>query len=139
MSKNLYTFRGKSQDGSWHIGDLKLIYDGAVIISRSGLLGVLEIEYGVQLETVGQALDGWCCDVDGNTIFEDDIVDVDGKKFIVNWDNANFRFRLVNKDGEKLPINRDELFNTEFFCYRAKTLKIIGNIFDNPELTEDWK
>ena len=139
MSKTLYTFRGKSQDGSWYIGDLKLIRNGAVIISRTGILGALEIEYDVQVETVGQTIDSRCCDVDGNAIFEDDIADIEGEQFIVDWDSSNFRFCLVNKDGKKIPINRDKLFNIEFFCYRAKALKVIGNIFDNPELTEDWK
>lgn len=69
------------------------------------------------------------CDIGNDEVYEHHILDDrDGRKYIVEWDQENCRFRL------KEPLNRSfyYAFNDHIVAY----MTVVGDIFTTPELLE---
>lgn len=84
-------------------------------------------------------------DIDGKQIFDGDILDsktseyqTNGYRFICKWIDSGFALDFIGLTygvPERNPwINRYPLCQNN-----VKDLRIIGNIFDNPELMKDFK
>ena len=135
-------FRGKALDKSlgWIFGDLIQMSEFFPIIQRFESTVLVKGEEcrkftqdKVHPETVGQYTG--LNDKDGNPVYEGDIVDCDyilydpwddGKetlepiRCVVEYDEFGFIFK-----------EEEDLYH---FLHDVKNIKVVGNIFDNPEL-----
>ena len=123
-------FRGKTPDGRWVYGDLL----HAEHNFKKGIDIVTDDwkQESVDPETVGQNTD--IEDVNGNEIYEGDIVKFDNSREsntgVVVWDRCNpcmailYTHKLTN-------MNRSEY---DFVKCGLMRIEVIGNIHDNPEL-----
>lgn len=120
-------FRGECHvSGIWHYGDLHVdeIYGRTYI--NTPILGCME----VNPETVGQFTG--LCDCNGKEIFEGDILkwEKDGRLYVVRFLDGMF-YASIEECNEGIfggfPLHR----LTE---YEDGECKIVGNIYDNPEL-----
>ncbi len=127
-----YFFRGKRKDnGEWVIGKgIDTNFGEAYILygwkdASVGLFNVDDIE--VIPETIGQYTG--VTDKNGKKIFEGDIVRYNGEKHIVVFETRG--------ETGYFGIKIDHI-ETWGFCLSvpAKLMEVIGNIHDNPELTE---
>lgn len=132
-------FRGKRVDnGEWSYGSL-LIQSGEWLSNEepapdeSWIYGKQGEHYLVILETVGQFTG--LTDKNGRKIFEGDICRFDNGEpneserytnYAVQWDCVNSQWHIVENN------NCEDCLDI-FFCKRAK---VIGNIYDNPDLLE---
>ena len=128
-------FRGKRIDnGKWAYGDLHT-HDCTEIIVHNGYRA--ESYYPVATETIGQFTD--LCDIHGIEIYEGDIIThlqhrIDGVGVIyegyVEWRQEEgcyvFVDRKRTKDGRE-AVRR---------LIGCNDIRIIGNIYDNPEFME---
>ena len=121
--KRMIKFRGKCGD-VWRHGD-HLAYANSECIKN--WLGGLSFEYTAESDTVGQFTGLY--DSEGKEIYEGDICEIidDGAEFRVDWDKNNAKFVCCLANGKKSKFS----FN---YKNARKHLKVIGNIFDNPEL-----
>ena len=120
-------FRGKGKkDGKWYFGNLYDIdtYGRTHICTING--GCLDIDH----ETVGQFTGLYDCN--GNKIYEGDIVEweKDGLMYVVRFWRGMF-FASVQECNEGILGGFPLHALTE---YEYKKCKIVGNIYDNPEL-----
>ena len=122
IDNRIFKFRGQDRDKKWHFGDLHHYWDGSV--------GIREIEnkYGfvVQPDTVGQFTG--LTDVDGNEIFEDDIIQNEVNPFEI------YQVAMVN--GCCSAMNHIDCGVLHWFLENAP-YKIIGNFHDNPNLLNE--
>lgn len=136
MRKN--EFRGKRiADGQWVCGQLiqgNLVCKLVNIYERVDATGG-ETCYGshdVDPDTVCQ--DIMMMDSCGACIFENDIVTVSGDKWTVrgkiHYDSAEGYFTLRFSDGETSGISLSQWM-------KANVVRVIGNVFDNPEMFEE--
>ena len=126
-------FRGKRIDnGEWKCGSYVHQYGCHEIFLES-----CEGEYGydryhVVPETVGQFTG--LTDNNGKWIFEGDILehhvqgDIIVNRGVVNWDEKNARW-----------AHQLNTMNPCFYMHNPKTVEVIGNIHDNPELIGERK
>lgn len=125
-------FRGKRKDnGEWVNGDLLQIPSE----NWTSIMGQTKgtMNYIVDPETVGQYTG--VKDADGKRIFEGDIVENERIIGFVFYKECDATFELKWKSTDK---HRKDFFKT---CYLINysglnSLKVIGNIYDNPELVE---
>lgn len=122
-------FRGKrKKDGKW-------VYGNYAVTDNNGkqhfVLKNKAFEFEVDPKTVGQYTG--LTDKNGKKIFEGDILRVayhPEQDVIIEWSDGCFGFRRANKP-------KDRVYSTVRYMQNAMSrLKIIGNIYDNPELLE---
>lgn len=113
-------FRGKRVDnGEWVEGDLIHLPNGIAILANGYAY--------IDTETIGQYIG--LTDKNGNKIFEGDIVEYNGTIHEVDFETRCYTAYFGIK------ISHIETWQ---FCLEvpSKLMKIIGNIYDNPELLE---
>ena len=119
-------FRGKGNpkynDGGWYYGDLIMDSDGDYQISYKGLVRVTVLN-----NTIGQYIDQEDCN--DNQIYEGD--------FVRNVGDDDYGLILFDENDSMYVISYDG-FEVNFGTVWGKDLEIIGNIYDNPELIQDW-
>ncbi|MBR1398198.1 MAG: hypothetical protein IJ563_11805 [Selenomonadaceae bacterium] len=123
--KRKIKFRGKCA-AVWRKGDHLTYANGEVIKQWSGSLSP---EYTVEPETVGQFTGAY--DVDGKEIYEADVVQYtreDKYRYIVVWNDE-----LMCYEGKCI----DNGCNVQFLKSFLEKCRIVGNIFDNPELNKE--
>ena len=114
-------FRGKCDD-KWHFGDLlHAFYDNELVIEERDIRGCI-IRNRIVPATVGQFTG--LRDADGREIYEGDIVSWgDGTPpTSVRW-NEHFAYYVIM---ESLILS-----------HACKAVRVIGNVYDNPELLEE--
>jgi len=132
-------FRGKRVDnGEWVEGSLIKGSEEYLILCDQWDYGFVfeRFAHGVIPTTVGQFTG--ILDKKGVKIFEGDILvdalrEQDTRKFLVQWDIKCSRFLAVTKPLELGP--RDDRYLWYVGEELSKNGLIIGNIYDNPELT----
>lgn len=123
--KRKIKYRGKCA-GAWRKGDHLTYANGEVIKQWSGSLSP---EYTVEPETVGQFTGAY--DVDGKEIYEGDILkDANGEIFVVYYEGYSWLAGLP------ALVKGAGLYDCNLEDKDLKTCKVIGNIFDSPELIE---
>lgn len=125
-------FRGKDFSGvinhNWCFGSLDTIEDDRAIIIYSDRFGN-KCQIFVDPSTVGEYTG--LKDKNGKRIFEGDILRRayhPEEDVIIEWHDGRFKFRKRNKPKD---------YRYESLCCVQNTvdyLKVIGNIYDNPEL-----
>ena len=125
-------FRGKDRYGEiWHYGSL-------AVNERFGYTHIWDASLGymeVIPETIGQFTGLYDCN--GNKIYEGDIVEweKDGLMYVVRFWRGMF-FASVQECNEGILGGFPLHALTE---YEYRKCKIVGNIFDNPELLKGGK
>lgn len=117
-------FRGKRVDnGEWAYGSYVHIvqYKG----STDYIADEEPDQYVVIPETVGQYT--WLTDKNGVKIFEGDIIHGNLGNFVVRWSDNISGFVAGEKERTHPCMNRGT----------TKCYEVIGNIYDNPELTKE--
>lgn len=115
-------FRGK-WNGIWVYGDLRQYSENRIGIYSYDLKRTVK---GVDPATVGQYIG--LCDKNGKRIFEGDILrDEYGSFLSIIFEEGAFCYKYRGDC-------RGYAFNDIDFDLYSKTLEIIGNIHDNPEL-----
>ena len=124
-------FRGKRKDnGEWVYGNYAVTNNNG---KRHFIFQNKAFEFEVESETIGQYTG--LTDKNGKKIFEGDILREyhPEQDVIIEWSDASFGFRRANKP-------KDCVYSTIRYMQNAMSrLKIIGNIYDNPELLETMK
>lgn len=87
----------------------------------------------VLASTVGQFTG--LTDIEGKRIFEKDIVEFNGDRYVVEWDNYNCHYILSNDEVDELDLS--PILNNEFV--ETTQLKVVGNIFQLYKLPRDTK
>lgn len=123
-------FRGKRTDnGEWVIGNRIDSPDGRIAISEtSGEWGLCECIPSTICQCTGLK------DKNGNLIWENDICDrKEEYPEIVKYNNGDWTLDYsYSKDKESGYC----YCNLGFYVLERKCVKVIGNVFDNPELLE---
>ena len=130
-------FRGKRIDnGAWETG--------SAVVLRQGLRGeewfiadkMTGYHTPVSRNTVGQYTG--LKDRKGKEIFEGDILSVYDRQghfnIIVKWDKEAMAFLACYCSGDQSPLSWFSPLLSETY-----KIKVIGNIYDNPELLEEGK
>lgn len=121
-------YKTNYKNGDWVYGLVSRLYDErfenlpAEMTNTNGISNI-DVDY----KTVGQYTD--LNDRDGKKIFEGDIVkDNDGYRYVVlYYGEAGYpAFDLANWDGECNGL--------AYYTQGGSSLKVIGNIYDNPEM-----
>lgn len=121
MSKN--NFRGKSEDGKWHYGNLVVTHHATYIVDMFFLPAVsLPVENFIEVDpkSVGQHIDRK--DKDKKEIYEGDIIKrlFSPRRYVVEWNQRTTEFLLRDCYGGWTGVN--------------SSCEVIGNITDKPEL-----
>lgn len=132
-------FRAKTEQGEWIIGH----YVGKSSIDEVCILPFQNVNYDVGCindsecyycitDTLGQFTELY--DKNGKEIYEGDILkfSYDNRLYIVKF--VKGMFHASNSEGEEYSLYLLSLSNLDNHHY-----KIVGNIFDNPELLEEDK
>lgn len=140
-------FRGKSLDGKqWTYGSLIRRESNSPVVETSGsyvCYYISEFDFNgktveVDSDTIGQYIG--IKDKEGNKIFEGDVVQYDDRPYdayasliigyVMRWRDRWIVYENKETFPTKLPVFSDDFFE--------KKAIILGNIFDNPELVENY-
>jgi uncharacterized phage protein (TIGR01671 family) len=125
-------FRGKRQiGGEWIYGSPLQTERGACAICTIETINAPWNEVLVIPDTVGQFTG--LHDINGKEIYEGDILQTsDGVKQIVEWDlDAHpYAAGFITRDTDKLAY----AYPLNLYWIELKLHRVIGNIYDNPEL-----
>lgn len=136
-------FRGKDIKGNWYEGLLthNIAKDEWYISNKAGI----PTAYQVRPETLGQYTG--LTDKNGVKIFDGDILHFGDKNYLVFWNDECFQWQIrIRKDGFSFPIYHGQDTGCPVECITlgwvaaeipiigTMSTKIVGNIYDNPEL-----
>lgn len=132
-------YRGKTKDGEWEYGGVVIYEKDAFIITKEDFSWSIMGDRGdydgcitpVILETVGQYTG--LTDKNGKKIFEGDLLEwIDRIVAVVWFDfNAQFDSKFIRYCNDKIVTNFNGIEPSDWH-----ECKVIGNVFDNPELLE---
>lgn len=142
MSDRVIKFRAKQSEGrGWFYGAYippeYASYNVGTIYN-----GYMRVE--IDEDTLGQC--SGCKDVEGHDIYEDDIIEL--------VDKSDVKCALIVRFGENpgsqwggkdsygffvtfTNVKVNETRRQDFLYWQKKGVRVIGNVFDNPELLED--
>jgi hypothetical protein len=138
-------FRGKSVNGDWYYGLLShstgakghTVPEGWYISNKSGMPWA----YQVRPETIGQFTGSW--DDDGKEIYQDDVLQIhDPEKDSGLGPNYQYESVYYQNGAFALEWDYGEYDITaigwakEYFSGNDITIKVVGNLYDNPEFVE---
>lgn len=124
---NMRQIKFRAQDvasNKWLYGNLRHHKNDVCIFEQGGTKGEQ-----VKRETIGQFTG--LTDIDGREIYEGDVLHFDEHNYRMVWLDNTGEFAALKIEHSMLnpPVNYCVV---SFWC--KKELKIIGNIYDNPEL-----
>lgn len=127
-----YKFRGQTEDGEWVVGShLPTIYEDVDVITVSEMFNLDQKNYAVKKETVGQYIGICDTSTPPKEIYDGDIIEgKSGIRHLVKYDDDSAAFLAY-----KLPLNEFDNgchIETDWVVKFGK--KVVGNVFDNPEL-----
>nr|DAY90985.1 MAG TPA: YopX protein [Caudoviricetes sp.] len=121
-------FRGKRVDNdAWVEGLLTIMWGQYHIIQPNDE----NTAYPIILKTIGQYTG--MTDKKGTKIFEGDIIDFSGRS-----DGEGYGVVQYDVDETEFGIVYDSIYEGLGRRYYSRGIEVIGNIFDNPELSEEW-
>lgn len=131
-------FRGMAINGEWFHGNLSVIARSRIDVSKgsyiSNSMGT-PFAYQVRPETVGQ-FTGVHDDEEGNVIFEGDIIEILHEERTINckikYEGGGFILASDELDDSYICMSDLVEFDRQH-CW-IPSAKIIGNIYENPEL-----
>lgn len=120
-------FRGKRVDNdAWVEGLLTIMWGQYHIIQPNDE----NTAYPIILKTIGQYTG--MTDKNGTKIFEGDIIDFSGRS-----DGEGYGVVQYDVDETEFGIVYDSIYEGLGRRYYSRGIEVIGNIFDNPELSEE--
>lgn len=120
-------FRGKRVDNdAWVEGLLTIMWGQYHIIQPNDE----NTAYPIILKTIGQYTG--MTDKNGTKIFEGDIIDFSGRS-----DGEGYGVVRYDVDETECGIVYDSIYEGLGRRYYSRGIEVIGNIFDNPELSEE--
>lgn len=120
-------FRGKRVDNdAWVEGLLTIMWGQYHIIQPNDE----NTAYPIILKTIGQYTG--MTDKNGTKIFEGDIIDFSGRS-----DGEGYGVVRYDVDETEFGIVYDSIYEGLGRRYYSRGIEVIGNIFDNPELSEE--
>ena len=129
-----YLFRAKRTDnGEWCIGNLVYYPDGTTDIGETGGDWMI---HKVDPSTICQCTG--LSDENGKKIFEGDIVGFIDCTSTENGYSEQYCRGQVTWDKETASFQVTERLSAESYEVLDRGCKVLGNIFDNPELMEEW-
>ena len=140
-----HLFRAKRIDNDELVeGIYALIGKKHVIISKESegyYTESVEERHGYEIVNVDQSTICQCTglsDEDGNKIFDGDIVGFIDCTSTENGYSEQYRIGQVAWDKETASFQVTERLSAESYEVLDRGCKVLGNIFDNPELMEEW-
>lgn len=136
MSREIW-FRGQRNDGEGWVEGYYIMHSNSITHPYSHTDGnhcIKTIPHGIELEVNPETVCQYAnsSDISGNKIFEHDIVEEDGAIGIVKFGKYGNGFHFgYYIDWINYPHLRNELY------YWSRKVRVIGNIFDNPELIKE--
>lgn len=126
-----FKFRGKSVfTGNWIYGDLNQYINSDIILSpkiNNKLIDMI---------TIGLSLNK--TDSNNKEIFTGDIININNYNYIIFYDKNQYAICLINLYFLNNKINLKNALITlpelNWWEINLKKIKVIGNIYDNPEL-----
>lgn len=140
--QNRYLFRGKRIDnGEWIVGSL--IVDKHQDIETGEqieIIGIYPSEYKDFSKRIYPSTICQCAglkDKNGNLIWENDIIECKLGKAVVIWDKSEWRIKWLDDLGWKKDLHYWAVKDLHYWATDdGGKIKVIGNVFDNPDLLE---